>query len=145
VFADQTGLGLSSRAAHILRDFILLVAIAAFLYWLRCMATAIEHPPTPPPNRPPLDFKIIEQRFRQLQLFASCEEVEELLGPSSPVNGDWDFDLHHWMEEAKHSHRDFGIPNDAYWDLWIDPKDGNRGVAILFAGGKVYYYAKKGC
>jgi hypothetical protein len=77
-------------------------------------------------------------------LFASREEVYELLGPPSSINSAWGPDLRRWAERAEHSNRHLGIPDGGFWDLWIDPRDGSKGIAILFAGGKVYHIAKKG-
>src|SRR5262245_47691527 len=79
--ADKTGPGLSPRVTRILRDLVLLVAIVAMLYELRLIATAIERPPVPASARPPLDFRLVEERYRDLSLGYSRDQVERLLGP----------------------------------------------------------------
>jgi hypothetical protein len=137
--------GVSLRGAYLVRDLIVLAAFVVLLCWLRRTATEIEQPPAPaPPARPPLDFKLVEERFDKVRRLAAREQVEELLGARPPINGDWGADLQAWEELAEHSNRHFGIPGNRFWALWTDPKDGNRGVAILFAADKVYYVAKKG-
>src|SRR4051812_31441609 len=91
--------GLPPRATRVLRDLVLLVVIIVLLYWLRRTATAIEYRPQPQPPRPPLDFKLIEERFGQLRIFASPEDVDELLGPPAPsLNPLWEVDLRDWTQ-----------------------------------------------
>jgi hypothetical protein len=122
-------------------DLLLLVAIVGLLCGLRVMALAIQRPPEPPAA--PLDFHTIEKRYPKVHLFASREEVVALLGPPN-AHIVPDPDLMRWTEEAEDSHRGLGMPRNRVWEMWIDPKDEGRRVAILFAGGKVYAVHKKG-
>jgi hypothetical protein len=144
--ADKTKPTISPRAARIFRDLALLIAIGALFYWARQTAKTFEHPPAAPLPDPPLEFRLIEERFNNVKMFASRQQVAELLGTPSPPRdyGTWRADLRQWEERAKHSHRHLGIPSDQSWELWTDSRDERKGVAILFADAKVYYRAKKG-
>jgi hypothetical protein len=144
--AEKTGQTISPRKARILRDLALLAAIAVLLYWAREAARTIEHRSASPLPQPPLEFGLIEERFSKVKMFASRQEVAELLGPPSPPRdyGVWKADLRQWEEWAEQFNRHLGIPSDRSWELWTDPKEEGKGVAILFAEGKVYHRAKKG-
>jgi hypothetical protein len=122
---DETRTRLSPRAARLLRDFTCLLAIAALVYWLRETTAAIEHPRAPRPVLV-LDFKLVKERFGKISPSASRNEVEKLLGPPSPPNEHWEADLQWWAESG--DSRVTG--DDRVWDLWIDPGDQGRGVAI---------------
>jgi hypothetical protein len=135
---------LSPRGKRILWELAFLVIFASMLWYLRGLVTpTTENPPSPP--RRPFDFELVTKRFfKEVQVFASREEVEELLGPPSPLDDTWVPYFPQWMALAEHNHRDFGIPNDRFWEVWTDPEHEGKGVAILFAGGKVYYKAWRG-
>jgi hypothetical protein len=125
-----------------LRDVALVVAFLVLLFYLRGFVTPTsKKSPTPPP-RPALDFKLIAERFVKVRLHANREEVEQLLGPPSSPDSSWEPFLSEWGSQAYYSNR--GLPEDRYWDVWIDPNQEGRGVAILYANGKVLSKEKRG-
>lgn len=140
----SAGEPISLRGSYRLRDLLLLVAVAVLFHWLAKTTAAIERPAPGPEPQVPLVFSLVEERFGKVHVLATREEVEELLGPPSPTNATWEADLAAWEALAERSLRDVDMPGDRWWALWIDPKDSGRGVAILFAGGKVRHVARKG-
>jgi hypothetical protein len=135
--------GLSPRATRILLDAALLLLICGLLYELRCTLATMEHPPAPPPPRPPIDFKLVQERYRKVGLLMSREAVLELLGPpTARAAREPEFQLQE--EFLAHSWRDFRIPDPRFWERWVDPADDRRWVAVYFGDGKVYWVFKKG-
>ena len=132
----------SARWERIILGLALVVAIVALTSWLRRAAKALDLPPPPP--RPPLDFKLVKERYSQLRSLATREQVHELLGPPSTPTGVWQRDLAEWESSAEWSHRHLGIPADRFWELWTDPDDPGTGVAILFADYKIYHIGRRG-
>jgi hypothetical protein len=128
-----------------LRDLVLLVALAVMLYGLRQMTGAIPQRQAPP--RPPLPFEVVMKRYRDVRLGDSREQVEEVIGPPTERHAGGP-ELDEAGADAEHSHRHLGIPGGRFWHLWSDPKDGGRWVAVLYAGPypaeEVYWKLKKG-
>lgn len=144
---DKTDQGHSPQAASILPILSFLGAIALLLSSFNLMGTAIKQAsaqPTKRASQQPLEFKVVMDRFGKVRIHSDPAEVEELLGRPFPINGNWEADLREWTEQAEHSNRHVKMPKDRFWTVWSDPNDENRGVAILFAGEKVYRIAKKG-
>ena len=107
-------------------DLAVVTAVAILLPWLRGTARSLQ-------PRPPLTFAVICERFHQLDLGASREEVEALLGPPTE-RGAHDPELEMAERKAEWSHRHLGIPRERSWERWIDTQDPQRWVAVLYAG-----------
>jgi hypothetical protein len=97
-------------------------------------------------DQQPFEFELVEKRFSDVQLFASREEAEALLGP--PSGRAYGPEIVAAQERAERSNRHFGIPSEQIWQRWSDPKDEGRWVAVLYAGSypsyKVYWKIKVG-
>jgi hypothetical protein len=115
----------------------LLVAIAGLLYCLSLTKMALEHPPVFQP-RAPIDFDLVKHRFSRVQKSATWQEVEELLGPPSTPN-ELPPILGSLERDAKLFNRRMPLPGARVWQIWIDPNDEGKWVAVLMAGEKVYY------
>jgi hypothetical protein len=84
VAAQVNGPALSPRAIRIIHSLACLAGIVVILYFTWRMVDAIKHPTPPPPVKPPLDFDLVEKRYKQVGWKSSQGEVEELLGPHPP-------------------------------------------------------------
>jgi hypothetical protein len=85
--------------------------IASCYFWQ--LVDSLENPEMPS-LRLPLDFELVRQRYHQIRYFLTQGEVEQLLGPPSPANGDWQGDFVEWSEKAEHAHRHLRIPADRH-------------------------------
>jgi hypothetical protein len=136
---------LSPRGKRVLRDLVLLAAIAVMLFGLRELTKANRLRTAPP--KPPLPFEVVMKRYGELRWLTSHEQVEEIIGPPTERHAGGP-DLQDAERHAEHSHRHLGIPSGRYWNRWVDPEDGGRWVAVLYAGPyraeQVYWILKKG-
>lgn len=128
------------RQRRLLTNLALLAAIIALLLGLRSLSDAIERASA---SLITLDFKLVQDRCDRIRLFDNSETVLQWLGAPTE-RGVWTPEFQNLEAKALHSNRHFGTPNDRVWHKWTDPNDDIRWVAILFAGDKVYYIAKKG-
>jgi hypothetical protein len=115
------------------------------LYQLRQIAVAVDRPPPAPFL--PLEFRLIQERYWQVQTYDTYEEVETWLGPPTernvcePVFGELE---RLWLNGGRN-----WFPKDRCWHKWSDPNDKRRWVAVCFYRGlqgepKVYRIIKKG-
>jgi hypothetical protein len=114
----------SPRVTRIAVELLVLSAIGGLVLELQRIHTALQSPPSPAPaqrSRPPLNFKLIQERYGLVHEGATREEVEELLGPPTRPNfAPFNPRRPHWV-----------------WDGWSDPKDKGKWVIVLYAEGKV--------
>lgn len=146
--AQNTSQRISQRAMRNLRDLALLVAIVALLYWLRQTVAAIEHAPVFTPAPLPLDFRLVEQRYGDVPLMGSRKDVERLLGTPTQRNA-WHPELAETQRRLEIGDRNSRfLPRVRAWDIWSDPKNESRWVAILYVGDyradRTYLKLKKG-
>lgn len=132
---------LSPRLARLLLCLSVLSAAALLLYVLWPVVDAMTNPPAPMPTAP-FSFKVIEQRYRQVQPGLTVGEVRRLLGPPSSSEAEG----RAIIEEERRYHPDM-YPGDAdSWVLlrWTDPNDKHKWVTVLFLDGKVYFTRQDG-
>jgi len=115
-----------------------ITAMAAVLCWA---AWVIHDPPPPPPPPPPLDFDLVVQRFPAVRQSMGRKEVEALLGPPTQL-GTGDPELLQAQANAEWSNRH--LPREMRWHLWIDPKDRDRWVAVLYRGDAAFRVKTRG-
>jgi hypothetical protein len=138
--SETTNFRISPRAKRVSRELALLAAIAAMCALLRHTASSLEKPPVVPPRRP-LDFELIQQRFDKVRTTLEYSQVVELLGPPSP----WG-----WKPEFQRIEDRVAVRPDRYpsgprtWEIWVDPKDDRRWVAVFFIGGIACEVLKRG-
>ena len=140
---DERGPVLSPRARRIARDLALSLAMVVALYLLRQFAAALDRPPPPVP--PPLEFRVVAERFRRLEECRTRAEVERLLGPPTDPNA-WGPELAQFEERWWNSGRNW-FPKERLWHRWSDPGDPDRWVAVVYTGYAepiVYARIKKG-
>src|SRR5437773_1391589 len=85
--------GPSRQAARILLYVAVAVTVWGLVYLLRQALAAVEHPPPPKgaaPPRPPLDFKLVQERYDKV-LMLDYGQVVGLLGPPSPWSREPEF------------------------------------------------------
>jgi hypothetical protein len=129
---------LSPRAARLLRDLTLLLAIVVLLFGLRPIANAVKRERDRPA---PLPFHVVMQRFDEVQLQSPRSQVEERLGQPNCVE---DLrlmpELQEHMKRVEHSYR--GLRIEGEW--WGNPKDPDKWAFIYFFDDKVVYMDKHG-
>jgi hypothetical protein len=125
----------------ILVGFLALLGVLIFSVWPaieyeRKLAAEKSAPPAPEP--PPLDFKLVKERFVKVRTLTRWEDVELLLGPPTHRR---QRGPEFWAVERdiEHFRRPFGLPKDHFWDKWIDPDDDRRWVAVLYSGERRVY------
>ena|SRR5579871_153833 len=135
----ESGWHSSRRAARVFRDLAWLAGIAIFLLWLRNVADTARQPPQP---WGPLEFQLIQERFRQLQACVYRKQVFDLLGPPqfSGRISEPEFEEINALVQA-HPDR---YPHECSWAKWADPADEGKWVAVFFSGDRVERVLKKG-
>jgi hypothetical protein len=136
---------LSSGRARVLIDLALLAAIVALLWWLRWTVEGIKGLRVP---NPPLDFRLVEERYDSIPWGGSRMAVERLLGPPTEHYA-WGPELAEVERILENGGRNLmPEPEDRVWDRWSDPKDPGRWVAVLYGGysgsARVYGRTKRG-
>lgn len=119
---------------NLLINLALLTAILALLWWARELSSSIAGPP---PVSPALEFDQVVERFGEVKLLQTRREVMGLLGRPS-VQTRPEPELAKMAIRAEHANRHLGMPIERVWEMWIDPNDQDRWVAVLFADGEVY-------
>jgi hypothetical protein len=92
-----------------------------------------------------LDFNFIELWYdlNNHGLYQRREDVEEEIGP--PTERNYQNPEHtKVMEELLWIHRHDSVPAGREWVRWVDPRNPEKSVTVLYAGGKVYWMSKKG-
>src|SRR5262249_944126 len=131
---------------------LLCVATLAGGYWLLTYRT-------------PFNFKLIRERFDTIEVNATLQQVEEMLGPASiyealpPHDAGVVSELLHRFFKIFHisrmpdfqrlnaviaAHPDRYPPGSWFWVMWANPQDEDQWVAIFFAGEQAQYIFKKG-
>jgi hypothetical protein len=115
------------------RNLLWLVVIVILLCELKRIAGAIQRSREPGPA--PLNFEIVQNRYRDLRRCTNRYEVEALLGPPTHRNAREpefeEFELSWWNGGRN------WFPSLRVWHKWCDPKSENRWVAVV-------YYAERG-
>ena len=123
---------LTLRQTRVLIDLAKLAGIMALLLWMRQTAIGPRQP-EPPPK--PLPFRVVAERFDQVGLTMSRDEVVALLGPER-FETLWEPEMReHDLLVWAHPDR---YPEPRYWAKWADPDDRRRWVAVFICGGRVY-------
>lgn len=126
----ETERKLSKRTTRNLRDLAWLVVIILLLFQLHRISQAIKDRKAPEP--PLLDFRIVQERFKEAEELSSRSQIEQLFGPPGNLNA-WEPEFYELEMETWRSMR----VNSSYphvWDKWFDPNDKNRWVAVLYLG-----------
>jgi hypothetical protein len=133
----------SDRRRSLFVDLILFVAITIGLSCHYPIAKAARLQQIDAPI-PVLDFSLIQQRYDDIQPFRTTQRaVYDLLGaPTKYTMRGGDFS--NWEPWVEHSHRHFGIRNDAEWFVWFDSNDEQRWVLVLIAENRVYHKRTNG-
>lgn len=142
---DESRLWFSPRAQRVVRDLVFLVAIIAlFATLLEAKATLTQPPPAPAQPRPPLEFKLVAQRYADVKVGDKLSRVHALLGPpTEPFARPYRLRILEWRaEETPDNYKDF--PKPRFAEQWTDPSDPNRWGLIIFGDSKVYTKFKLG-
>ena len=109
-----------------------LTILAAFLpaVGIAVLAIARDEPEHLPPPVP-LEFKGIMERYGDVRMFMTRQEVEALLGPPTERTA-WDPEFERIEQAWRNRGRNI-FPEDRVWQKWIDPKDASRWVAVLYS------------
>lgn len=138
----RRGWRVTPRQTRLLIDLAWLAGIVVLFVWLRQAADSTRHPPQP---AVPLDFTLVRERFANVRLGMSSEEVFDLLGPPGPsaLVREPEFDGIEAVLEA-HPDRYPAERRGRYWLKWANPKDEGTWAAVLITGGHVAHLEKKG-
>jgi hypothetical protein len=140
---------LPPRLTRVLFDLGILAAIGALVYVLWWMATVVQETPVRPPAQPQisepeartLPFQLVWEKFPRVKTFDCRTEVTGLLG--SPTRWvAWEPALNAHEQQAEEFLQRNKAPLDRIWGKWIDTFNERKWVAVLFAGGKVYWTAR---
>lgn len=149
VRADQGTPVVSPQIRRILIKFAWPALIVTVLFCLRYATAPKTRPPVVAPAQAtaptPLDFNLVELWWDRSvgALEQRRDEVEEEIGP--PTERNYQNPEHiKVMKELLWIYRHSSIPLDREWVRWVDPRNPEKSVTVLFAGGKVYWKSKKG-
>jgi hypothetical protein len=131
---------ISPRAVRILVTVALWGAVAVLACVVCWAAWVIHHPPPEPAPPPSLDFEVVAERFPDVRRGMGREEVEALLGAPTQTST-WDRELLEEKLEVEHATR--GWREEMRWHLWVDPRDENRWVAVLYTSEEYSVYRTK--
>lgn len=131
----------SPRLTRALLGLGVLSAAGLSLYALWPNVAAMIQRPTPAPTAP-LDFRIIQQRYDDMPLSATPEEVRWQLGPPSSEDDPGIESVEVMIEY--HPDRYPGHVETRYWLKWADPNDQDKWVRVLMVDGKVLFKYKHG-